>query len=39
MLSRDKAINEKFIHIEKDLNKELIGQEEFLHNLCNYFLV
>ena len=37
MLSRDKAINEKFIHIEKDLNKELIGQEEFLHNLCNYF--
>lgn len=37
MVNKDKVINEQFIKIEKNLNKELIGQEDFLHKLCTYF--
>lgn len=37
MVNRDNNINEKFINIERELNKELIGQEEFIHKLCTYF--
>lgn len=33
MVNREKSINEKFIKIERNLNKELIGQEELLHNI------
>ncbi|WP_332843237.1 hypothetical protein [Paraclostridium sp. AKS73] len=30
-------INEKFEEIRKSLEKELIGQNEFIKDLCNYF--
>lgn len=30
-------INEKFTEIQKSLEKELIGQNEFIKELCNYF--
>lgn len=30
-------INEKFAEIQKSLEKELIGQNEFIKDLCNYF--
>ncbi|GAA0090945.1 hypothetical protein UT300009_09720 [Paraclostridium bifermentans] len=30
-------INEKFEEIQKSLEKELIGQNEFIKDLCNYF--
>ena len=30
-------INDKFIEIQKSLNKELIGQNNFINDLCNYF--
>ncbi|MCU9810081.1 hypothetical protein LEQ06_19235 [Paraclostridium sp. AKS46] len=30
-------INEKFTEIQKSLEKELIGQNEFIKDLCNYF--
>ena len=31
------SINDKFIDIQKSLNKELIGQKSFINDLCNYF--
>ncbi len=37
MVNREKSINEKFIKIERNLNKELIDQEELLHNIFTYF--
>ncbi|MEG0307800.1 MAG: AAA family ATPase [Clostridium sp.] len=33
----NKNIKKRFINIEKNINNELIGQEDFVHNLCNYF--
>lgn len=30
-------LNEKFLNISKSLNKELVGQEDFVDNLCSYF--
>ncbi|GAA0866261.1 AAA family ATPase [Paraclostridium tenue] len=30
-------INDKFIEIQKSLNKELIGQNNFINDLCKYF--
>lgn len=30
-------INDKFVDIQKSLNKELIGQSNFINDLCNYF--
>ncbi|MEF9992172.1 MAG: AAA family ATPase [Romboutsia sp.] len=35
MLNKD--IRYKMLKIEKELNKELIGQDKFLHELCGYF--
>ncbi len=30
-------IHKKFLNIERKLNEELIGQKEYIHNICNYF--
>ncbi|MEG1255783.1 AAA family ATPase [Clostridium sp.] len=33
----NKSIEKNLINIEKKLNNELIGQEDFVHSLCSYF--
>ena len=33
----NEELNNKFLEIEKVLNKELIGQDDFIYKLCNYF--
>ncbi|MEW8994632.1 AAA family ATPase [Clostridium sp.] len=33
----NKSLNNRFFNIEKKLNNEIIGQEDFIHKLCTYF--
>lgn len=37
MIENFNKLEDKFLYIEKRLKKELVGQDEFINNLCEYF--